>query len=247
MKKSIVSICFYMILLSVRAGAEAGGPKNFEIEVVAGLPQIMSIQVGFMGMRPFVFGVGLGTVPIDPLLQRFIPVQNVPLNLGLPDAYTLVPSSRFSLTSASVFVRYQPQGTGSGFLGEFNIGLWRFGATVAGALRNDTAGTSTSNVATGTLDLLQPVVSAMFGYRIAFTEALGLHLQAGAIYLLKTSYTTSTGGTLTSVLPLAGAAAQADFERAKGEVETQIHQGIDNTRAYTNWLPALSVTLAYAF
>ncbi len=236
-----------MILSVTQARAEVGGGKNFEIEVVAGLPQIVSIQVGFMGMRPFVFGVGLGTVPIDPLLQRFIPTQNVPLNLGLADEYTLVPSSRFSLSSASVFMRYQPNGSASGFLGEFNIGLWQFGATVAGALQNDTQGTSTPNVLTGTLDLLQPVVSAMVGYRIAFTEGLGLHLQAGAIYLLKTSYTTTTGGTLTSVLPLAGPAAQADFERAKADVETQIHQGIDSTRAATNWLPALSVTLAYAF
>jgi hypothetical protein len=247
MKRLLVSACISMALLCSQAQAAPGSPKLFEIEAVVGLPQIVSIQVGFMGMAPFVIGVGLGTVPIDPLVQRFIPTTAVPLNLGLPDSYSLVPTSRFSLSSASVFVRYQPNGSGSGFLTELNLGLWRFGANVSGALRDDTTGTSTNGVLTGALDLLQPALAAMVGYRVAFTDNLGMQFQAGAIYLLQTSYTLTTGGTLTTALPLAGPAAQADFDRAKADVEAQIRDGINTTRAKTNWLPALSITLAYAF
>jgi hypothetical protein len=241
-----LSICFITVLLCCQARSESS--KILGIEVAAGAPQVLSVQLVYWGLGTVAVGIGFGSAPVNSLIQPSVPTTTIALSLGLPDSYSLIPSSSFSLTTTSAFLRYKPTGaTGSGFISELNFARWGFGAAVNGTLLNQTTGDRTSGVATGSLDLSQPVLSAMVGYQVALADSLTVLFSGGVGYLFPTAYTTTISGSITTALPLAGAAAQADFESAKSNLNQQIRTGIDTVRSRVRWIPALSITLGYVF
>lgn len=238
-----------LLLMAALAGrASAAADKRIGMEVSAGLPQVISLQLTYLGLGPIIIGVGFGSAPVNRFLQQQIPTTGIPLNLGMPDPYSLVPSASFSFTTTSVFVRYQPSGGGgSGFLAELNFARWKFNANLVGDLRNENTGVVSPGAATGTFDYGQPALSGMIGYRFGIGDGFGVQIQTGVICLFGGASTTAMGGDLTSVLPFAGPTAQADFERAKLDIDTQVTRGAEQFQQAAKWLPALSLTVGYAF
>lgn len=238
----------FVLLAALSTRSLRAADKLIGMEVSAGLPQVISLQLTYLGLGPIIIGVGFGSAPVNGFLQQQIPTTGIALNLGLPDPYSLVPSASFSFTTTSLFVRYQPStGARSGFLAELNIARWKFNANLVGDLRNENTGVISPSAATGTFDYGQPALSGMVGYRFAIGEGFGIQLQTGVICLFGGSSTTVMGGDLTAVLPFAGPTAQADFERAKLDINSQVTQGAEQFQQAAKWLPALSLTLGYAF
>ncbi len=209
---------------------------------------MLSVQLVYWGLGKVAIGIGFGSAPVNGPLQAAVPTSTIPLSLGLPDSYSLIPSTSFSLTTTSAFIRYKPSGApGTGFITELNVARWGFGASLNGTLLNQTTGERTSGVASGRLDLAQPVLSAIVGYQFGITDALSVLVSGGVSYLFSTSYTSSIGGSITTAIPLAGAGAQADFDNAKANFNAQVRSGVDSVRSRVQFLPSLSVTVGYLF
>ncbi len=244
--KIALSICFLITIAT--SLSSAADKKVVAFEFSAGSPQTLSLQIAYVGIESFAVGLGFGTLPVNEFLQSQVPTDPVALNLGLPVPYSLVPTSQFAFSNISLFARYHFSGNAaSGFLLEFNFSRWVFGADLNGALRNDNTGQETSGAMTGRLDMGQPVLTGLAGYRAAVSSSLGLMLTAGVSYLLEPTYSTSVSGSLTSILPLAGPAAQADFEQAKQDIDAQVRNGVEAVRNVTTLLPAIALTVQYAF
>ncbi len=254
----LLSICILMSFLCFPAFAEApyaakagkatkGSRKYIGIEVAMGTPQVVSAQLTFLALGSLIFGVGFGYAPINSFLQSRLRSYPMPVDLGTPDPYVIIPSATFSFSVMSAFIRYQPSGGGrSGFFVELNYAQWNFGANLGGDLRNENTHVITPRALYGTLDLRQPILTGAIGYRFGLAAGFGIQFQLGASYLFRPVYASDIQGDIPAVLPSApfGDAALAE---AKGNLDRSVGQAIDNAQRTTKFLPSLSVTMGYAF
>lgn len=215
------------------------------MELVGGLPHLVSLELAYWGLGPVVAGIGFGSLPVNAVLKKNIPMDSRAISGG----YTLLPDANYSFISISAFLRYFPfnENKGSGTFFELNVARWKFNASVAGDLREDSSGNVVGNALNGAIDLSQPMASLFIGYRSMLTQNLFLNTAMGATYLFPTTHSTVVSGTLTSVLPLATQPQIDSFEQAKADINTQVDDGINDMEATTKIIPAVWLSIGWVF
>lgn len=232
-------------LVALSLSAPARGASSFSVDIAAGIPHLLSFELSYWGLGPFVAGVGFGSLPVNRVLQNNIPIDNRAVSGG----YTLLPTANYSFIAISAFLRYFPfnGNKGSGTFLELNVARWKFNANVVGDLREDGTGSVVGSALNGTIDFQQPLASVIVGYRSMLTANLFLHAGVGATYLFTPSHTTVINGAISSVLPLASQPTIDSFEQAKTDVDNQVNNGVNALETTTKVIPAIWFNMGWLF
>jgi hypothetical protein len=182
------SLSFVLLLgLSTASASEnARDNRKVSLGLIAGMPDMIGVQVKAEGVPNFEFGGSIGSFSMDPILRSRVPLSGVPVNLGLPDSYEIVPTASFNLFDVSIFARYFPWSTG--FFTQIGFDWWHFGTNFTGDLKDINTGISTSGVVTGTLDLKQPMLSPSVGYQFFLSDRFVLDTAAGLSFHFPRSF-----------------------------------------------------------
>jgi len=247
-KYSLLFVILFLCSYS-QVALSRSNKHTFAAGLTVGPPQLASLELAFQISRFFTIGVAVGTLPINEIVNQNVPLSPVSVDLGLSEPHSIVPTASYRFTTTSAFLRIFPWGPkdGSGVFLDLNYARWKFTASVSGNLENDSSESVLGNAISGSLTFSQPVASASIGYRFSLFSSLFAQIGAGVGYLLDSELSTSIGGTITTILPLAGESAVAEFETVKADVDTQVKDGINSAKDVTKLIPSIFLTLAWGF
>gem|GEM_PF-3762088 len=242
-KSLLIFVVVFLSLSVLPRHAKAG--QTLSVDVTAGVPHLLSFELAYLGLGPVVVGVGFGSLPVNSVLQRNIPMDSRAISGG----YTLLPSGRYSFLTVSAFLRWFPLSKDKvdGMFLELNVARWKFTSSVTGDLREDSSGRVVGNALNGTIDFQQPMATFAIGYKYSIGSSFFLHGAVGATYLFKPTHTTVIGGSIEQVVPLANQSTVDSFEQAKTDVNAQIDGGVNTLQSTTKIIPALWVGMGWAF
>jgi hypothetical protein len=242
--KSLLAFIVVFLSLSVLPRHAVAG-QTLSVDVSAGVPHLLSFELAYLGLGPVVVGVGFGSLPVNSVLQRSIPMDNRAISGG----YTLLPSGNYSFLTVSAFLRWFPlaKDKADGMFLELNVARWKFTSNVTGDLRNDSSGAVIGNALSGTIDFQQPMATLGIGYKYSIGSSFFLQGAVGATYLFTPSHTTVIGGSIEQVVPLANQSTIDSFEQAKADVNAQVERGVGTLQSTTKIIPALWLGMGWAF
>lgn len=218
--------------------------KSFGFDLAAGSPQLIGLELRYIGWSNVSVGFGFGSAPVNGVLNKFIALPGVPVALGLSDPYTLQPSATYYLYSSSAFLRYQFQQSGF-FLGA-TIANLTFVGNVLGNLRNDNTGSVVAGAVTGTATVSQFVAGVHGGYQLPLFWGLYGELGLGGAYMFSPSRSVTLGGTALAAVGVSPG-GEAAFDSAKNSVTNTFNSFVAQYEAMFKVMPFLFITLGYAF
>lgn len=238
-------LVMFLLLGSARAFANENLPdKVFGVDMTAGFPQLLGLEVSYLAWSSFVPSLSFGSLPVNNLLNSYLKLKPVPVNFSLPDTYYLDPKASFSLSSFTFQLKYfLPK---SGFFGDFILSSINFGANVNADLRNQTSGATFSNLATGSASLTQWILGAAFGYQVVIGSRFYIEAALGLGYLPSPSYSLSISGTAANAVGLIPNGQQA-FDDAKAQVKSSFDSAVATYHSSIKFLPFTFLNMGFAF
>jgi hypothetical protein len=239
------------LLLGTAARAESS--KIFAIGGTVGLPQLEALELRYTGFKQIEFGMGFGVLPqldaflkrkVDTYLNNNISADKRELVLQAGQTSLILPSSSFKLTGFSPFVRIYPWG--GPFYAQLGYTIWRFRGSIMGDVQNETTGTVSYGLISGSADLNQPVITAAIGWKHRFLGSLYFDFGFGAFSLQPAKSSISIGGTVASlanVLP----DAQAKLDSTQTEINQKVAAALTDLRRKLVLLPALYLAAGFEF
>jgi hypothetical protein len=238
---STLRTLFFLINLSALTPSAFSEEFSFGIGSTVGLPNLISFDLRFPGLKRIEGGLSLGSFPADRLIQRQIALEAIPVDLQQEDPYALYPSASFKLTSFSPYFRVYFSDEGQFFF-QTSYAIWRFSAALNADLQNETTDVRTRGVIAGTLTINQPLVTPSLGWRFKIANAAILDLGFGASFLLKTDPSLNVGGSLSNILTLVPD-AQNSFDQAIDQAGADLENAVTELRNQISFLPAIFVGL----
>lgn len=230
------------LFLGVAASVQASD-RLIGIGAVGGLPQLLGVDLRYLGSSVLEFGVGFGSVPLNKWVKPYVTLENIPLDLGLDDEYQLEPDASYRLTGFTPFVRLYP--FGGAFYVQASYSVWKFSTSITGSLRNLDTDELTAGVVTGNLTIRQTVTTPAIGWR-TWISSLYLDFGLGLGILRQTEPSVSIGGSLSSIASASEEGREA-FEQAQEDISQAVQDGVNTFREKVSFVPALYLGLGLAF
>lgn len=232
-----------LFVFSIAVGAK-DKDSSFAIGGSSGLPHLLAFDMRYVGFENVEFGLSFGSLPLNSLLSGQITLSPQDVDLQQSDPYRLYPRAGFSLTGYTPYLRYYPS---SGvFYFQLSYSMWRFLASVNGDLRNETTGTTSAGVVSGTLSINQVVLTPSLGWRWIVAQSFHLDFGLGLSFLRRTQAAVNVGGSLGNFVGLVPSAEQA-FNDAVDQIESQLDTGVAALQDNIPILPSLYLGLNFAF
>lgn len=216
--------------------------KTLALDVIAGTPQFLGLEISYLGWSTIVPGFGFGSAPINGLLNSMIRLSSVPVSFSLPDTYNLYPTATYGLYSYSGFIKIFPGK--SGFFSDILLNYATFTANVSANLKNETTGGTSSNAVTGTANLNQLTLGLTVGYQFRVSNFF-FSLAGGGGWLFTPAYAVSLGGTAASVIGVIPNGEQA-FSSAKSQIQTSFDSAVASYRATIKFMPIFYINVGIA-
>lgn len=218
--------------------------KTVGLDAVVGFPQMMGLELSYLGWGYLVPGISFGSAPVQTLLANQVKLGPIPVKFPLPDVYSVYPISNFSLYSFSLFLKYFfPR---SGFYFNLIYSSSTFTGNVSGSLKNETNGNDVNGVIDGSAHLTQRMVGGAFGYQFIFGSSLFLETALGAGYLLNPSYSVSIGGSAVNALGLLPNGAE-NLNGAKSSIQSSFDSAMNAYRSAIKVVPFVYINFGFAF
>jgi hypothetical protein len=218
--------------------------KTVALDAVVGFPQMMGLELSYVGWGYLVPGISFGSAPIQGLLSKQVNLNPIPVQLPLADQYAVYPSSNFSLYSFSLFLKYFFPS--SGFYFNFIYSTFTFSGSVSGGLKNETNGQSYSGIIDGNARLTQRMFGGAMGYQFIFGSNLFLETALGAGYLFNPSYSFSVGGSAVNALGVLPGGAE-NLNSAKSNVQSSFDSAVEAYRSALKVIPFVYLNFGFTF
>jgi hypothetical protein len=242
--RSIASILFLWAGISQSFAGDFPG-KTFGVDIVGGFPQLVGLELSYLGWTYINPTLSFGSGPINGLLGSLIPLSPMPVNLAVPDTYNLYPSANFGLSSFSFYLKcfFAEK---SGFFVDLMLARASFSASVSGNLRNETTQNTLGGAVSGSASLSQLMVGLAVGYQINIASTFFIEGAVGGGYLLAPTYGISFGGSAASFLAIAPNGEQM-LENAKAELQSSFDSAISTYISSVRYLPFAFLNVGFTF
>lgn len=241
---SILCILLSVHFIKAEASENGRNGKQFAADFAVGLPQLIGLELSYIGFSKFAFGLGFGSLPIQKILDSQITLSPIPVTSVGDSTFSFVPSATYRFYGAEVFGRFYPWD--SGLFTQAGYALWNFHGSISGALQNDTLGTSFNDVLSGSLAFSLPMITTSIGYQWIWNFGLFIDAGIGASILLKPSYSLSISGTATTIAELLPDAS-AQLDSARDQLSSQIDSALQSLSATVPVLPNIYLAIGWAF
>ena len=240
-----VAILINLVLLPSTAFASDSGrvSKTLGVNLVGGAPELVGLQISYVGLNKLTFGAGFGTLPVSSFINKLAPLSSISMQMASGGPYNIYPSAQYSLNSLSLFARWFPIGSFFTSLGYSHL---LGGGNLTGNLTNESTGGTTYGALTGNATFNQPIVTLALGYEFFHSSGFFLNVGAGLGYLLRLNYSVTIGGTIADLAPLDPTAASS-FEEAKANLKTQVDDAITKLEGTTRIIPSVFIGMGWAF
>jgi hypothetical protein len=219
--------------------------KTFGVDIVGGFPQLVGLELSYLGWTYINPTLSFGSAPINGLLSSFIPLSPMAVNLAVPDTYNLYPSSNFGLSSFSFYLKcfFSEK---SGFFVDLIVARAAFSATVSGDLRNETTKNTLGGAISGSASLNQMMVGLAVGYQITIASTFFIEGALGGGYLLAPNYSTSFGGSAANFLAIAPNGEQM-LNDAKAQLQSSFDSAVSTYISSVKYLPFAFLNVGFTF
>jgi len=229
---------------SAFAGRGRGG-KDAQVAVVGGLPNLLGLQMGFIGLKKWTFGAEFGMYPgVDSYINDHYKLNPIPIGVISKNPYYLVPTAEYNLMNMGGFIRFFPFSQVL-FL-HAGFGALRLGGNISADFRDELTGFTMNDVVSADLTVWVPHTSLLIGLEAQFGFGLFLNVAIGGMYLIQAKHTLDIGG-------LAGMAIMADPDSddgltgAKKDLDKKITKELENFYNQYKISPAAFFSIGFAF
>lgn len=241
-----ISLFFFLIKGAICFADPVLQNKNFAFDTGVGIPQLIGVNLSYVGWTPLSIGLGFGSAPINSLISRQVTLNPIPVSLpSISDSYSLYPSASFQVYSFSAFIKYFLGD--SGWMAELLYTSLTLNASFQADLKDETTGGISSNVVSGSAQLTQPILGLALGYEFSFFSNFFASFALGAGYLFPPSYSFSIGGTASAALGALPSADETSFDSAKSQIQSSFDSAVAAYRSALKFIPFLLINVGVAF
>lgn len=236
--KLLVTLFILIVHLSSGANASTSSTSStgkFSLDVVAGLPQLIGVEVGFTGIKKLQIGAGFGFLPVNSILGDKADIPPQPLNA----TFSLDPSNDFSMIAPSAYIRFFP--TANRIFLQLSFAYWQLSDDISGDLLS-LGFVVMKDAVTGKADVKVANLSLIVGYKVNLKQNLFFSVGAGVSYLLSATSSIEIGGdyaSVASVIP----GLSTEFEIAKQSAKEDLENTVEDLKNDYKLLPVAFVNL----
>lgn len=240
MKTTIITFILAFFFIHF-AYAEGRSGKNFSLAFDVGLPQLIGLEASYIGVPFFEIGLSYGNIPVNKYIGDNVSIDAVAIDAN----YSVLPTTSFTLTAPSIFLRYYPNN--EKFYFQITYTKWKLGTSISGNLIDSTGKTILSNALSGDVSIDLPSLDLIIGLKGFINDVFFFNIGVGIAYMLEAKHQVSIGGKFSFVQSILDPSLQDEYEAAKTLAENELKTSLDNFRQEIPLLPLAFLSFGRTF